>query len=664
MHIMTDGLAAILDAVPMHIAILDEHGIITAVNRAWRRFAGANALDSPNFGVGTDYLVSCDLARGDYFEEAAQVAAGIRSVLVGAIELFELDYPCHSPDEQRWFRVSAMRTEQTSGVNVVVMHVNVTDKKLAELALVESHRQQQALSERLSLKQAKLVAAQAVAKIGSLDVNLLTREMGWSKEMFHILEIEDRIAPTLDTFIALIHPDDVEAVKNAFNQSCYTREICSIGHRIVTSAGTVKFVTERWQTSVDRSGRVVFATGTCQDNTERIALEAKLRQSERLEALGQLTGGVAHDFNNLLTVILGNAETLSAELADRHTLKELADMTMTAAERGAELTGRLLAFARRQGLAAKSVDVNKLTMDMSGLLRRTISEDISLTITHASTQSFALIDPGQLEIAVLNLVINARDAMPQGGHLTLETSFAVIDEQYAAAHEEVSSGNYVTLAISDTGAGMDEKTLQRAFEPFYTTKDVGKGSGLGLSMVYGFIKQSKGHVSIHSELAVGTTVRLYLPIGTEREATKSRSAEQPMPRGSELILVVEDDMLARDFVSAQLRSLGYEVMCAGDGNEAITLLLANGNIQLLFTDIVLPNGIDGHALAETARRFRSDLAILFSSGYAESAIARLARLGEGFVLLSKPYTKRDLADRVRLVLDDAVLGQVANSMAN
>jgi CheY-like chemotaxis protein len=326
-------------------------------------------------------------------------------------------------------------------------------------------------------------------------------------------------------------------------------------------------------------------------------------------------------------------------------------MTAQAAERAAELTQRLLAFARRQALEPKAVDINKLLSGMDSLLRRTLSEDIEIEVVRAGGLLSAMIDPGQLESAVLNLVVNAQHAMQRGGCLTIETANASLDDTHASENEEATSGQYVMVSISDTGTGMDVETLQRAFEPFFTTKEVGEGSGLGLSMVYGFIKQSNGHVKLYSEVGQGTTVKLYLPRATSKTDPIITRVAEPTSTGSETILLVEDDNLVREYATAMVSRLGYRVISARNGPEALHVLRQVGDIDLLFTDVVMPGGLNGRELAEKARELHPNMAVLFTSGYTENAIVHRGRLDRGVNLLNKPYRRQDLAAKLRLVLD-------------
>ncbi|MDC8445391.1 MAG: PAS domain-containing protein [Nitrosomonas sp.] len=389
------------------------------------------------------------------------------------------------------------------------------------------------------------------------------------------------------------------------------------------------------------------------DITQQRKIEAQLRQSQRLESLGQLTGGVAHDFNNLLTVILGNADLLSEQLAGNHGLQPLAGTISSAAQRGAELTHHLLAFARQQALDPRPTDINQLFDSMKGLLKRTLGENIEVEfINHEIDLPNVLVDAGQLENALLNLCLNARDAMKDGGRLTIETANTCIDENYATQHGDLQSGQYVMLAVSDTGSGIDPQHLSHVFDPFYTTKAKGKGTGLGLAMVYGFIKQSGGHVNIYSEVGQGTTVKLYLPQTQKRVERPSAVQYTNLMGNGEVILLVEDDDMVRKYAHDQLLSLGYQVRVAANGVEALNLIRDGEQIDLLFTDVVMPGGINGRQLADQALQLRPALKILFTSGYTENAIVHHGRLDPGVNLLNKPYRREELARRVQRSLKE------------
>jgi PAS domain S-box-containing protein len=377
--------------------------------------------------------------------------------------------------------------------------------------------------------------------------------------------------------------------------------------------------------------------------------ERKLQQSQKLDAIGKLTGGVAHDFNNMLTVITGTTETLVAGLADRPNLKKTAELIDVAAERCIELIQHLLAFARRQPLHPRNVDINGTVLDIAKLLRPTLGEQIEIDSILEQEVAAAHIDASQLANSLLNMAINARDAMPEGGKLLLETRNVVLDAAYAAANPDVMPGPYVMLAVSDTGSGMSKEVQDKVFEPFFTTKEVGKGSGLGMSMVYGFVKQSGGHIRIYSEEGHGTTIKLYLPPARGQTETAVAAAAAPVG-GSETILVVEDDELVRNFVTTQLQSLGYKTIDAVDGPTALRSVENGVTFDLLFTDVILPNSMTGRQLADEMTKRRPGIKVLYTSGYTDNAIVHQGRLDPGVLLLGKPYRKSQLAKMIRQAL--------------
>jgi signal transduction histidine kinase/CHASE3 domain sensor protein/ActR/RegA family two-component response regulator len=388
---------------------------------------------------------------------------------------------------------------------------------------------------------------------------------------------------------------------------------------------------------------------TVLDVTEQRKAEEALRQTQKLEALGQMTGGVAHDFNNLLTIIIGSLSFLRRAIGGDPKEAQRIDMLEIAAERGARLTKQLLAFARRQPLEPSVVNLGQLMQEILPLVRRAVGEETVVESIVAGGLWNATIDPAQFQSAVLNLALNSRHAMPEGGKLTIESANAALDDVYAARHADVQPGQYVLFAITDTGAGMDAATLARAMDPFFTTKPVGEGTGLGLPQVYGFVKQSGGHIKLYSEVGEGTTVKLYLP-RTLREAPK----EAPPPTalllaGTETILLVDDDDTVRTTVCSMLEELGYSVLAASSGAQALDMLEKGALPDLLLTDVVMP-GMGGRQLAERARALTPSLRVLFSSGYTENAIVHNGRLDHGVELLSKPFDRDRLAAKVRRAL--------------
>jgi PAS domain S-box-containing protein len=404
----------------------------------------------------------------------------------------------------------------------------------------------------------------------------------------------------------------------------------------------------------DADQQLVGFAKVTRDLTERRAAEEELRQAQKMEAVGQLTGGIAHDFNNLLTVISGNLELIQRHLSARvdDELKRYVKSALHGASRAAVLTHQLLAFSRRQPLDPTTISPNTLISHISELLRRTLPETISIETILAGGVWSTFADINQLENCLLNLAVNARDAMPDGGKLTIEAANVYLDDSYSAA-AEVPPGQYVGIFVSDTGGGMTSDVIERAFEPFFTTKEPGRGTGLGLSQVYGFIKQSGGHVKIYSEVGFGTTIKIYLPrLVTGKEADEPRPTVVAVPRGrGETILVVEDDPNVRSFALELVRELGYQALEAEDGPGALRQLARHGAVTLLFTDVGLPGGMNGRQLADEARRRKPRLKVLFTSGYARNAIIHHGRLDPGVQLITKPFTYSGLAVKIRQVLD-------------
>jgi PAS domain S-box-containing protein len=429
------------------------------------------------------------------------------------------------------------------------------------------------------------------------------------------------------------------------------RKIIGIG-RMVTGLrkdGT-RFPVELHVGEANIEGEVLF-TGFLQDLTEKQRIEAELHQTQKMEAIGKLTGGVAHDFNNLLTVIKGNLEMLEDTVGEEQ--RDMLKDSQEAADLAAQLTTSLLAFGRRMPLNPKRLNIGELLTSTSDLLRRTLGETIEVS-TSIEKVADVIADGAQLQNAILNLAINARDAMPRGGTLSIALSEVELDDDYIAVYSDVKPGHYVMIAITDTGTGMGPEVRDRAFEPFFTTKPQGSGTGLGLSSVYGFVKQSEGHIALYSERGQGTTVRIYLPCvrNSLHSAQSSRTEKEAMPKGAgRVVLVVEDDNLVRRVTVARLKSLGYAVLEAGDGPSALATLEEREDIALLFTDMVMPGGMTGSDLANFARKARPELKILFTSGYAEPDLVREAD-STSETWLKKPYTAAELARRVDSLLNE------------
>ena len=448
--------------------------------------------------------------------------------------------------------------------------------------------------------------------------------------------------------VEFIHPADLDSTREEMRAARRGHQMRNFDTRYVHKDGQPVMLT--WMGAWSEPVKRHFFVG--RDLTEKQAAEAQFRQAQKMEAVGQLTGGVAHDFNNILTVITGTIGILAEAVAHDPQLVTIANMIDEAAERGADLTKHLLAFARKQPLQPREVDVNALVLETAKLLRPTLGEHIEIATLLAADTWTALVDPSQLTTAILNLALNARDAMPHGGKLTLDSSNVYLDENYASMHSEVTPGSYVMIAVSDTGAGISVPNLEKVFEPFFTTKDVGKGTGLGLSMVFGFVKQSGGHIKIYSEVGHGTSVKLYLPRANPLDGAAAEQPASPTIKGGrEVVLVVEDDPLVRKYVVTQVASLGYTTPEAGNAAEALVVIDNAATIDLLFTDVIMPGSMNGRQLADEALKRRPALKTLFTSGYTENAIIHHGRLDTGVLLLAKPYRRSDMARMIRLALE-------------
>jgi PAS domain S-box-containing protein len=517
---------------------------------------------------------------------------------------------------------------------------DITDRRNAEEAL------------RISETRFRLIAEASGSAIWDWDI--AEGRLWWSDGMFqqfgHQPDPEGKV-PTV--WRANVHPEDIERVDERTDR-LLLGEIDTLHdhYRFRRADGTWAQVENHAFLIRDDEGRAVRILGSMSDISQRLEMEERLRQSQKLEAVGQLTGGVAHDFNNLLMIIMGNIELLQDSLDKDNPLRQFADISVQAVDRAAELTNRLLAFSRKQPLQPQVIDVNAVVCGLEDMLRRTLGETIDIDIALAEDVWLTEIDPPQFESALLNLSINSRDAMGDGGSLTIETSNVSLDEDYVATEPGLMAGDYVLTAVSDSGHGISKDQIDHVFEPFFTTKTVEKGTGLGLSMVYGFVKQTGGHVRIYSEPDEGTTVKLYFPrYFGEHTAQGTDADHKAVQSGQETILVVEDDTLILQQLTAQLTGLGYTVVTASAGPPALDILRARSDIDLLLTDVVLPGGMNGRQIADAAEEIRPSLKVLYTSGYSENAIVHHGRLDRGVNFLGKPYRRTELAAKVREVLD-------------
>ncbi len=495
------------------------------------------------------------------------------------------------------------------------------------------------------------IAGQA-ARLGGFSLEWPDGRVSCSDEICHIYDLPSGTAPTVEQFEAACGPEFREQVRARLQECALQGTSFDLEAPIRTATGRQVWVRMVGQAERNAAGEIVRVQGAIQDRSDHRKLEEQLRQSQKMEAIGLLAGGVAHDFNNLLTVILTYTDLIRGELKEGDPLRAHIEEIDRAGERAAQLTRQLLAFSRKQVLQPRVVDLNVVVTELEKLLGRLLGADIDLSLALEQSPVKVLADPGQLEQVIVNLAVNARDAMPSGGYLTIETSRVALDQSYAADHHGVTPGPYVMLAVTDTGIGMDAATRQRIFEPFFTTKETGKGTGLGLSTVYGIVTQSGGHLWVYSEPGCGTTIRVYLPrVDQEGQPGGQETVTPDSLRGHETLLLVEDDEQVQKVVRTTLSRHGYNVLTARNGGEAFLICEQyKARIHLLLTDLVMPR-MSGRELAERLAPLRPEMKVLYVSGYTQDSIVRHGVLEAGISFLAKPLTPDALLRKVREVLD-------------
>ncbi|WP_312367468.1 PAS domain-containing protein [Ensifer sp.] len=563
--------------------------------------------------------------------------------------------------QDRWYQVQAFPIDEARSDHVAVLFSDISDRRRTEVALKASE------AEFRTLSQSMLNHVWTAKPDGELD---------WFND--RVLAFSGRSAQELagSGWASIVHPDDLETVAASWSAALAAKKVYQTEFRIRRADGRYRWhlvravpvrgdggEMRRWvgtNTDIDHAKKNEAALADLNATLEeRIAERSEellqsqkaLQQSQKMETIGKLTGGVAHDFNNLLQVVAGNLQLLSRDVAGNERAASRVDNALAGVARGAKLASQLLAFGRRQALEPKVINVGRFVKGMDDLLRRSIGEGVDIEVIVAGGLWNTLADPTQVENALLNLAINARDAMDGAGKLTIEVGNAFLDDHYATMHADVSAGQYVILAVSDTGSGMSDDILEQVFEPFFSTKPEGKGTGLGLSMVYGFAKQSNGHVKIYSEEGHGTTVKLYLPREIAEEARETAvHVAGPAVGGTETILVVEDDDEVRTTVVETLADLGYRVLTARDAQSGLAVVESGAAIDVLFTDVVMPGTLKSPDMAKLAKARLPDLVVLFTSGYTENSIVHGGKLDHGVELLSKPYTREALDRRIRHLL--------------
>ncbi len=624
-------LKQVIDADPSLVFVKDWDGKFTLVNKA---VAHAYAT-SPEALLGK--------SDADFNPNQAEVAHYLRDdreVMSSLLPKLVPEEPVTNPQtgETRWFQTVKVPLVSADGRAHQVLGVatDITDRKRTEAALRNSEESYRSLVD------------------GVRDVIFALSPSGEVTSLNPAFE-EMTGFPPADwvgrPFEAFVHPDDVPLALDLFGRVLRGEPRPTIPFRILTKGGSYR-VAEFSATAQIRDGRLAGILGIGRDVTERLGLEQQLRQAQKMEAVGRLAGGIAHDFNNILTAITGHADLLLEDLGHHDPRRADVDEIRRSADRAAGLTRQLLAFSRQQVLQPKVVDLNALVLDMDKLLRRLIGEDVELATVLDPTLGHVTADPGQLEQVIVNLAVNARDAMPQGGKLTLETRNIDLDASYTLEHSLVKPGPYVQLTVSDSGIGMDEETQAHAFEPFFTTKPRGQGTGLGLAMVYGTVKQSGGFIWVYSEPGHGATFKIYLPrVDAPVEAAAPPVPVERPPRGSETVLLAEDEPAVRTIARQALERQGYNVLAAPSGADALALAAQHGaTIHLLLTDVVMP-GMSGRDLADRLTAQRPGIRVLYISGYTDNAIVRHGMLEPGLAYLQKPFRPDALVRKVRDVLD-------------
>ncbi len=639
LQLLEDALASITEGFVLYDA--DDRLVVSN-----SRFRELYKKSAPAIKPGNTFedMIRFGLDNGEYAEAAGREEAWFK-------ERMRQHRDPGEPFEQQcadglWLRVEERRT---SSGGIVGIRTDITELKQRGQALQESEERFHSISQ--SSSNVMIVAVDHDGLIVSWNP-AAEKAFGYSEA-----EILER--PLTD-----IMPERYKAAhRRGFLRAAKTDEYQIMGKSIEVNG--LRKNGEEFQIELSlgtwQQGEAKYFSAIIHDITERKQLEEQVRRSQKMEAIGQLTGGVAHDFNNILAAIIGNLNLIEDGRNGDGLDKENVATALRAALRGAELTHRLLAFSRQQELDAKATRINDLLPQFAQLAQRTIGADVTIEMNLVADLWPTMVDAGQLENALLNLVINARHAMPDGGRLTIETANQTLQEGDAAISEDLSPGDYVMIAVSDSGTGMPAAVRSLAFEPFFTTKDVGQGSGLGLSMVFGFAKQSGGHVSIYSEEGEGTTVKIYLPRSGETEEieTTSKTLREDRPTGDETILVVEDDKDVRDYLVIVLGRLGYTVLEAEDGPAALKIMTVSGPIDLLLTDVILPRGMSGSDVASAFREQYPAAGVVFSSGYTREVLNHRGQIEDGMMLMNKPYQTQALAQRVREALDGRIAGNGA-----
>jgi signal transduction histidine kinase/DNA-binding response OmpR family regulator len=625
-------LRSTLDALSSHIAIIDERGVILAVNEAWRSFARNNQADLAKVCEGSNYFAACSEIHGDDTLDARKFLTGMRSVLSGEVDSFWLEYPCHSPSEKRWFFCRITPFHKPGPPCIVVSHENITQRKLAEEALRNSELKLRTILDSLTIQIVFLGLDHRIiwANQAVCDFARCNRASLKGNNCYNFWEGQTDRCSDCAVEQSIIQGKPVMNMRKAANGKIWNIMGCPVR---------------------DQEGRIVSMIEVREDITEKVTAEEQFLQAQKMDAVGRLAGGVAHDFNNMLSIIIGFAELSRSCVASDNPLAENLNEILSAAKRSTDLTRHLLAFARKQPVVPKVLDCNLIIENSRKMLGRLVGEDIDIRFISCESLWSIHMDPTQIDQILTNLSANARDAIAGTGTITIETQNVILDETYCKTHVYAKPGLYVMILFSDSGSGMDEETRQRVFEPFFTTKPLGEGTGLGLSTVFGIVKQNNGMINLYSEPGVGTTFKVYIPRHSGVGEKEEDAFSDLCPRGTETIMVVEDEKKILKLCKHLLSDLGYRVMCFSSPEKAVRYLgRSRWTINLLISDVVMP-GMNGDALRQQVEKIRPDIKTLFMSGYTYNVISQRGVMPQSLQFIQKPFTLLELATKVRDVLD-------------